>query len=149
MNVVGRRSFVRAAVGVMSTLASILILMIGGAGAAGATHETQDVTGEQFTCTNGDVFTITSGTISLVMHEGETPSGNFNFTGTITPNHVIAKDQDGNTVRIVGADWFGGAGNDTDMVFTETDKFQILGARWRGRDGQRDLSHQYAQRAGI
>jgi hypothetical protein len=119
---------VRRVAAVLGTLSCVLFLMVGGAGAAGAIHATQDVTGDQFTCTNGDVFTIQSGTISLVMHEGHTPSGNFNFTGTITPNHVIATDQNGNPVRIVGADSFAGSGNDTHFVATSTSKFQILGA---------------------
>lgn len=105
----------------------IVVLTIGSAAAAGAQRQTEDVTGDQFTC-GATVYTIQSGTISLVLHEGSTPSGNFNFTGTITPDHVVATDQSGNVVKIVGADWFGGAGNATGEVFTETDKFQIIGA---------------------
>jgi len=128
MNRLLRGRTVRRIATVLGTLSSVLILAVGAAGAAGAIHATQDVTGEQFTCTNGDVFTIQSGTISLVMHEGQTPSGNFNFTGTITPNHVTATDQNGNLVRIVGAAWFGATGSDTRFEATEIDKFQILGA---------------------
>jgi hypothetical protein len=128
MNRTLRGRSVRRLAAVLGTLSCVLFLMAGGAGAAGAVHATQEVTGDQFTCTNGDVFTIQSGTISLVMHEGQTPSGNFNFTGTITPNHIVATDQNGNPVRIVGADWFGATGSDTHFEMTETDHFQILGA---------------------
>jgi hypothetical protein len=128
MNRLLRSRTVRRVAAVLGTLSCVLILAVGAAAAAGAFHETQDVTGEQFTCSNGDVFTIQSGTIRLTLHEGQTPSGNFNFTGTITPNHVVATDQNGNLVRIVGATWFGATGSDTRFETTETDKFQILGA---------------------
>lgn len=105
-----------------------LLLAVAPVGAAGATHQSMEMIGQTFTCDNGAVYTIVSGTANFVLHEGSTPSGNWNVTGTITVSHLVAVDQYGNTVQIVGADWFGGAGNATQAVFTETDKFQILGA---------------------
>ena len=37
-------------------------------------------------------YTITSGSIKVVIHEGEAASGNANFTGTLTPQNVVAED---------------------------------------------------------
>jgi hypothetical protein len=106
-----------------------IALTVSGAAAAGASHQSEDVTGQAFTCSTptGEIaYTITSGTIEEVYHEEFTPSGRWDFTGTITANQIFAQSSDGTTVRIVGADWFGGAGDATQSVFTDTSKFQIL-----------------------
>jgi hypothetical protein len=88
---------------------------------------TEDVTGEQFVCDDA-VYTITSGEIQLVTHEGSAAQGNTNFTVTVTPRDVVAEDESGNPVSIVGAFWAGGAFNANSFgeVFTLTDKFQIV-----------------------
>jgi|SRR5215211_611764 len=85
------------------------------------------VTGDQFVCDNA-LYTITSGEIQIVEHEGSAAQGNANFTFTVTPRKVVAEDELGNVVSIVGAEWGGGAinVNTGGEVFTFTDKFQLV-----------------------
>jgi hypothetical protein len=92
-----------------------------------AEHFTEDVTGDVFQC-EGAVYTVTSGTISTVVHEGASASGNQNFTVTITLQNVVAVDEAGNQYSIVGAVWFGGTFNATTggEQFTDTEKLQIV-----------------------
>lgn len=94
---------------------------------APAERFTEDVTGDQFVCDDA-VYTITSGEIRIVVHEGSAAQGNQNFTLTLTPQKVVAEDELGNPVSIVGAFWVGGAfnANTGGEVFTLTDKFQIV-----------------------
>jgi hypothetical protein len=96
-----------------------------------ATHSTEDVTGDTFQCDTA-VYTVTSGTISIVVHEGASASGNMNFTVTITPRNVVAVDEAGNQYSVVGAIWFGGTfnANTGGEQFTDTDKLQIVS--WGG-----------------
>lgn len=75
-----------------------------------AEHFTEDVTGDAFDC-GDETYTITSGEIRITIHEGESASGNQNFTGTVTPRKVVAVDSDGDAVDIRGALWFGGTMN--------------------------------------
>jgi hypothetical protein len=88
---------------------------------------TVPVTGDQFVCDDA-VYTITSGEVQIVLHEGSAAQGNQNFTFTLTPRKVVAEDELGNVVSIVGVTWAGGAFNaNTDgEVFTATDKFQLV-----------------------
>jgi hypothetical protein len=100
-----------------------------GAGSAfgsGAERVIVPVTGDQFVCEDA-TYTITSGSIQIVEHEGESASGNQNFTFTITPRKVVAEDADENVVRIRGATWGGGSFNAQQgtEVFTLTNKFQM------------------------
>lgn len=92
-----------------------------------ATHSTEDVTGDTFQCDTA-VYTVTSGTISIWVHEGAGASGNMNFTVTITPRNVVAVDEAGNQYSVVGAIWFGGTfnANTGGEQFTDTDKLQIV-----------------------
>jgi hypothetical protein len=92
-----------------------------------AEHFTEDVTGSTFQCDTA-VYTVTSGTISFVVHEGTSASGNMNFTVTITPRNVVAVDEAGNQYSIVGAEWFGGTfnANSGGEQFTVTEKLQIV-----------------------
>ena len=92
-----------------------------------AEHFTEDVTGDTFQCDTA-VYTVTAGTISIVVHEGASASGNLNFTVTITPRSVVAVDEAGNQYSIVGAVWFGGTfnANTGGQQFTDTDKLQIV-----------------------
>ena len=60
--------------------------------AAGAIHEEESVVGDVFECQT-TTYTVTSGTLKAVFHEGGSASGNFNFgtsTGTncTTPGFV-------------------------------------------------------------
>jgi hypothetical protein len=90
-------------------------------------HFTQDVTGDTLQC--GDTtYTIVSAEIAIVMHEGQSASGNANVTGTITPRNVVLQDQDGNLYSLAGAIWFGATFNANTGGFqaTSTDKFQIV-----------------------
>ena len=92
-----------------------------------AQHSTEDVTGDTIQC-EGAVYTITSGTIRIVVHEGASAAGNLNFTLTLTPQNVVAVDEAGNQYSIVGAVWFGGTVNATTggEQFTATQKLQIV-----------------------
>ena len=96
-------------------------------GSGPAQRDIVPVIGDQFICEDA-TYTITSGSIQIVEHEGESASGNENFTFTITPRKVIAVDGDGNVVSIRGATWGGGSFNAQQEtgVFTVTDKFQII-----------------------
>ena len=96
-------------------------------GSGPAERVTIPVAGDQFVCEDA-TYTITSGSIQIVEHEGESASGNENFTFTITPRKVVAVDGDGNVVSIRGATWGGGSVNAKQEtgVLTFTDKFQII-----------------------
>jgi hypothetical protein len=106
------------------------VLLVGASSALAnqpAMHFTQDVTGDTLQC--GDTtYTIVSGEIAIVMHEGQSASGNANVTGTITPRNVVIQDQDGNIYSLAGAIWFGATFNANTGGFqaTSTDKFQIV-----------------------
>jgi hypothetical protein len=92
-----------------------------------AVRFTEDVTGDVIACETA-TYTIASGEIQTVIHEGAGASGNLNFTGTITPRNVVAEDEEGNLYRVRGAFWFGGAfnANTGGEVFTFTGKLQIV-----------------------
>jgi hypothetical protein len=85
------------------------------------------VIGDQFVCEDA-TYTVTSGSIQIVEHEGESASGNENFTFTITPRNVVAEDGEGNVVSIRGATWGGGSFNAQQgtQVFTSTLKLQFV-----------------------
>ena len=104
---------------------------------------TEDVTGDQIVCED-ETYTITSGQIQIVFHEGESASGNFNFTVTITPRKVVAEDSEGNQYRVVGAFWFGGTFNSKTEAFqnTFTGKLQIVSAGGGTADSVNVTFHQ-------
>jgi hypothetical protein len=89
-----------------------------------AVHEVDDVTGDVFICEDA-TYTVTSGKISFVFHEGESASGNHNFTATIVPKNVTLIDSAGNTYRAVGAVWFGGTLNAKRETFQSTFTFKL------------------------
>jgi hypothetical protein len=109
----------------------VLVILLLGAPAALASqpamHFTEDVTGDVFAC-GATTYTVVSGTTSTVIHEGESASGNLNFTGTITARNVVLEDAAGNTYFIAGAVWFGGTFNAQQGTEqgTFTAKFQIV-----------------------
>ncbi len=92
-------------------------------------HLTQDVTGQVFPCSNGDL-TIDSGSISIVVQDVVDGNGVWHATFTLTPDHVMLSDGAGNHYSLAGASWWGGKAYDenTPLVYTETDHFVIHGA---------------------
>jgi hypothetical protein len=113
---------------VAAAMASVLLLGVSSAGAnQPAMHFTQPVPGDPLQC--GDTtYTPISGELAIVVHEGQSASGNTNFTTTITPRHVVLQGQDGNLYSLRGAIWFGATFNANTGGFqaTSTDKFQIV-----------------------
>jgi hypothetical protein len=108
--------------------AALLGLAMPSAVASGpAQHFEEDVTGEVLLCETAN-YTITSGSIKIVLHEGASASGNLNFTGTITPQQVVAVDDAGNLYSIRGAEWFGFTENAQQGTFqaTFTGKLQVV-----------------------
>lgn len=89
---------------------------------------TEEVTGDVFECEDR-LYTITSGELWTVIHEGESASGNMNYTITVTPHQVVAVDGEGHEFSIVGAAWFGATLNANTGGFqgTDTIKLQIVG----------------------
>ena len=94
---------------------------------APAEHFTEEVTGDQFVC-GSTVYTVTSGVIAITVHEGQSASGNENFTVTIVPRNVVLEDAAGDVFTIRGAEWIGGAFNAKKgtFQFTDTAHFNIL-----------------------
>jgi hypothetical protein len=93
-----------------------------------AVTETISVAGDQFVCEDA-TYTIVSGEVHFTLHEGESASGNQNFTITISARSVEAvSSATGETVRIVGAFWAGFTANAKTGGFqaTTTDHFQII-----------------------
>jgi hypothetical protein len=93
-----------------------------------ALTETFPVAGDRFVCEDA-TYTIVSGEAHFTLHEGESASGNQNFTITISARNVEAvSSATGETVRIVGAFWAGFTANAKTGGFqgTTTDHFQII-----------------------
>jgi hypothetical protein len=112
---------------VAAGVASLLLFGLSSAGAAPAMHFTEDATGDVLDC--GDTtYTVVSGEIAIVLHEGTSASGNTNFTGTVTPRNVVLQDAAGNLYSLRGAEWFGATTNANTGGFqaTFTGKFQVV-----------------------
>jgi hypothetical protein len=117
----------RSAAMVLASGAALVGLTVPAYANSPAVHDVEDATGDTLVC-ESTTYTITSGSIKIVTHEGGAASGNANFTGTITPQNVVAEDPAGNVYSLRGAFWFGGAFNaqqGTD-VFTDTAKLQVV-----------------------
>jgi hypothetical protein len=107
---------------------ALLLLVASAASANGpAITETISVVGEQFVCEE-DTYTIVSGDVRFTLHEGESASGNQNFTVTIAATKVEAVNTAGDSFFIVGAFWAGFTANAKTGGFqgTTTDHFQII-----------------------
>jgi hypothetical protein len=107
-------------------------LAAGGASASAVSetfHVTQDVTGQVFACTGGDL-TVESGMISIIQHDNIDNRGIFHMTATVTPQDVVLSDAAGNSYSISGSQWFGGKAlsEDEPILFTDTEHFVIHGA---------------------
>jgi hypothetical protein len=98
-----------------------------------AQHSIEDVTGDVLDC-GSTQYTITSGSIKTVFHEGTSASGNTNFTGTITTQAIVARDAAGNIYSIRGTEWFGSTDNAQQGTFqaTFTGQLQVV-AKGSGR----------------
>jgi hypothetical protein len=108
-----------------------------------AVTETFPVAGDQFVCEDA-TYSIVSGEVHFILHEGESASGNQNFTITIAPMNVEAvSSATGETVRIVGAFWAGFTANAKTGGFqgTATDHFQIVSAGGGTIDDVQVTSH--------
>lgn len=112
----GRLSTVLSA---MALVALLAVPAFASGHGQGAEHETFSVVGDVFDC-GAESYTITAGNIRATFHQGESASGNTNFTGTLTPEHVVAQSSDGRTVHVRGALWFGGTMNAQQDTFQET-----------------------------
>jgi hypothetical protein len=110
--------------------------------AAPAVHTVEPATGDVLVC-ESTTYTITSGTIKITLHEGTSASGNQNFTGTITPQKVVATDGEGNLYSLRGAFWFGAAVNaqQETVVTTDTAKLQVVGQGTGSVDSLNLTSH--------
>lgn len=113
---------------VLGSAAAVFAFSIPAASAnSPAQHSVENVTGDVLDCGSA-VYTITSGSIKLVLHEGTSASGNTNFTGTITTQAVVAEDAAGNVYSIRGTEWFGATDNAQQGTFqaTFTGKLQVV-----------------------
>lgn len=92
-----------------------------------AGHGSFPVAGDVFDC-GDETYTLTSGIVNVTFHEGESESGNHNFTVTFTPSEVVGVDSSGDEVFIRGAGWFGGTFNAKKKTeqFTSTFKLEII-----------------------
>jgi len=134
---VRRLILVIMAVGLL-TLASVVPTLANGP--AALVFE-QDVAGNQFVC-GGTTYTVNSGTIRTVMHEGASASGNGNFTFTVSSRNVVASDGSSD-FAIVGAFRLGGTfnANTGGGQGTQTDKFQIVAQGGGTVDSVNIVSH--------
>jgi len=127
---------------VLASAAAMCAVSLPAASASPAQHFVEDVTGDVLECDSA-TYTITSGSIKIVSHEGTTPSGNTNFTVTITTQRVVAVDEAGNVYSIRGTEWFGATENAQQGTFqaTFTGQLQVV-ARGSGRvDNVKVMEH--------
>jgi hypothetical protein len=116
---------------ILSTAAAFGFLVSGSAAALAnspAQHDVMDATGFAFSCPSG-TYTITTGSIAFVFHEGEAANGNTNFTVTERPQGVVLENGSGEEFALRGANWFGGTfnANTGNEVVTATHKMSIIG----------------------
>lgn len=109
----------------IAALVAVSLAAVSGAAAnQPAVHFSEEVAGDVFAC-GDETITITDGTIEFTVHEGESASGNLNFTVTIVPKDVTGVTSEGTKVSVHGATWFGGTFNSKKEVFQETFTFVI------------------------
>jgi len=87
-------------------------------------HLVLDGTGLVIDC-GSRTYTITSGSIAIVFHEGTTASGNTNSTATVTTQNVLLKDAAGKVYSLRGTEWFGGMENAQQGTFVATSTGQL------------------------
>ena len=130
----------------LSVFVLLLILVAPALANQPASRFTEDVTGDVFECEDR-LYTITSGELWTVIHEGESASGNTNYTITVTPHQIEAVDGDGNEYSLVGAFWFGATLNANTGGFQGTDtlKLQVVGQGSGAVDSVNVVFHVTAQ----
>ncbi|SRR6266508_2492726 len=121
------RRAIQAAAGLASGLTMLGVAVAPVSASQPAIHFVEDVAGDTIVC-ESTTYTITSGSIKFTIHEGQSQTGNTNFTGTITPQDVVAEDSAGNEVDVSGAFWFGGTSNARRGAeqFWSTGKLQLV-----------------------
>jgi len=101
----------------------VLALLLPAAANAATTHDSFDVTGTEFPCPT-HIYTITSGSVTLISHESVDATGTTHFTVTNTFDHVTLTDENGSAYSLRGAIWFGGR---NDEILTATHILSIVG----------------------
>lgn len=98
-----------------------------------AQHFEEQAAGDVLECGSA-TYTITSGSIKIVLREGASASGNTNLTGTATTRDVVAIDAAGNVYNIRGTEAFGATSNAQQGTFqaTFTGQLQVV-AKGSGR----------------
>jgi len=124
------RRVVRLTVGLASAAAMCAVWIPAAAANSPAQHFEEPANGDVLECESA-VYTITSGSIKIVLHEGTSASGNTNF---ITTQPVVAVDEAGNVYSIRGTEWFGATENAQQGTFqaTFTGQLQVV-AKGTGR----------------
>ena len=105
-------------------LVIVFALLMPLAASAATTHESFDISGFVFACP-AHTYVVTSGAISIVMHESVDANGINHFTETEVPKNVVLVDEAGKRYSLVGAVWFGGR---ADQILTATHMFNIVGS---------------------
>jgi len=129
-----REKAMRRLTAVLGSAAAVCAFSIPAASAnSPAQHFVEDATGDVLDCGSA-VYTITAGSIKIVVREGTSASGNTNFTSTVTTEHVVAVDEAGNVYSIRGTEWFGFKENAQHATFvaTFTGQLQVI-AQGSGR----------------
>jgi len=104
-------------------IAFIAALLLPLSAVAANTRDSFDVTGTVFACPT-HTYTVTSGSITHLMHESVDATGTTHFTVTDIPVGVILVDADGGVYSLRGAIWFGGR---NDEILTATHMLNIVG----------------------
>jgi hypothetical protein len=119
----------KTVVALLAAAATALVMVTAAIASSPAVHFSESVVGDVITCEGGFTLTAVSGEFKGVIHEGESASGNLNFTGTLVPKNVVLLGSDGNTYRATGAIWFGGAFNAQQgtETFTFTEHIVFVG----------------------
>jgi hypothetical protein len=121
-----------AAVAVAVLGGSVLVAApaLASGGNAGSTSVVSlDVTGAQFTCSDGSTYDVLAGAVRSILHDSFSPSGE-HVSGTIEPNGVtLSHSTDSAVYSLAGASWFGGNFNyaTQKFEFTDTGFFEIIG----------------------
>jgi hypothetical protein len=108
----------------LASASAMCMVWMPAATAGPAEHFVQDGTGLVIDC-GSRTYTITSGSIMIVFHEGTTASGNTNSTATVTTQSVLMKDAAGNVYSLRGTEWFGFTTNAQQGTFVATSTGQL------------------------
>ena len=123
----------RVSAAIASAAAMCAVSMPASYAGSPAQHFVEEASGDVLDCGSA-VYTLTAGSIKIVVREGTSASGNTNFTSTITTQHVVAVDEAGHVYSIRGTEWFGFKENAQQATFvaTFTGQLQVI-AQGSGR----------------